>query len=309
MENSTQKLIKKEIAFTEKGIQLNTFEDLFRFSQAVAASGLAPKNMQKAETIMIAIQFGFEIGLTPMSALQNIAVINGVPTIYGDCAKALVLASEVCEYVKEYTSGSIDENTLTANCISKRKNGEELASSFSIKDAKLAGLWNNSPTWKKYPTRMLMFRARGFNLRDNFADILKGIKTAEEVSDYVSGDVVSSKSKKEIVSEPPTLEISAVETNDIVDVPQQPEQENGSLINQADEEIVDIPQEVIDENKEEKDEQVEAYNENFAPEDEQESNEKTLFNDDTPPEEDLISDEEEKEIKSKQQNRETDIEW
>lgn len=290
MENSTQKLIKKEIAFTEKGIQLNTFEDLFRFSQAVVASGLAPKSMQKAETVMIAIQFGSEIGLTPMSALQNIAVINGVPTIYGDCAKALVLASDVCEYVKEYTTGSIEENTLTANCISKRKNGEELASSFSIQDAKLAGLWNNSSTWKKYPNRMLMFRARGFNLRDNFADILKGIKTAEEVSDYVQGDVVSSKSKKEIVSEPPTIEVTAIEDSS---------ETNGSVVSKKDEEVLDIPQEAIDDKEEiEKTAQRES-----------ELDEQTDMFEDIPPQEDLISDSEEEKIKSKQNNLQTDVEW
>ena len=290
MENSTQKLIKKEIAFTEKGIQLNTFEDLFRFSQAVVASGLAPKSMQKAETVMIAIQFGSEIGLTPMSALQNIAVINGVPTIYGDCAKALVLASDVCEYVKEYTTGSIEENTLTANCISKRKNGEELASSFSIQDAKLAGLWNNSSTWKKYPNRMLMFRARGFNLRDNFADILKGIKTAEEVSDYVQGDVVSSKSKKEIVSEPPTIEVTAIEDSPVT---------NGSVVSKKDEEVLDIPQEAIDDKEEiEKTAQRES-----------DLDEQTDMFEDIPPQEDLISDSEEEKIKSKQNNLQTDVEW
>ena len=31
---------------------------------------------------------------------------------------------------------------------------------------------------------MLQFRARGFNLRDNFPDVLKGFRTAEELQDY-----------------------------------------------------------------------------------------------------------------------------
>jgi hypothetical protein len=30
---------------------------------------------------------------------------------------------------------------------------------------------------------MLLFRARGFNLRDNFGDVLKGLRTVEELRD------------------------------------------------------------------------------------------------------------------------------
>ena len=54
---------------------------------------------------------------------------------------------------------------------------------FSEQDAKVAGLWGKSGPWKQYPKRMLQMRARGFNLRDNFADILGGLITAEEARD------------------------------------------------------------------------------------------------------------------------------
>ena len=46
---------------------------------------------------MIAIMHGLEVGLSPLSALQRIAVINGRPTIWGDGALALVKASGLCE--------------------------------------------------------------------------------------------------------------------------------------------------------------------------------------------------------------------
>ena len=53
-----------------------------------------------------------------------------------------------------------------------------------MEDAKLAGLTTRSPVWKSYPKRMLQMRARGFALRDQFADALKGLSSAEEVRDY-----------------------------------------------------------------------------------------------------------------------------
>ena len=43
---------------------------------------------------------------------------------------------------------------------------------------------NGAPTpWVTYPDRMLQMRARGFALRDVFADALRGVITAEEAQD------------------------------------------------------------------------------------------------------------------------------
>jgi hypothetical protein len=53
-----------------------------------------------------------------------------------------------------------------------------------VADAKAAKLWGKSGPWTDYPRRMLKFRARGFVLRDVFGDVLKGLRTAEEVRDY-----------------------------------------------------------------------------------------------------------------------------
>ena len=68
--------------------------------------------------------------------------------------------------------------------VSKRKGQKETRETFSVADAKKAGLWNKEGTWQKYPKRLLKFRARGFNLRDGWADIMKGMKSVEEVQDY-----------------------------------------------------------------------------------------------------------------------------
>jgi hypothetical protein len=55
---------------------------------------------------------------------------------------------------------------------------------FSVADAKKAALWGKSGPWQQYPTRMLALRARGFALRNAFADALRGLITAEEAQDY-----------------------------------------------------------------------------------------------------------------------------
>lgn len=175
--------IKAPINFGEQGVQLASLEDAFRFANAVAASGFAPRGMEKPEAILVAIQLGAELGLTPMSALQNIAVINGRPAIYGDAALALVRSSGLLEVFREEEIGEAGKDTQGIKVTAKRKGFDEASESFTVADAKLSKLWGKAGPWSDYPKRMLKFRARGFILRDLFGDVLKGLRTMEEVRD------------------------------------------------------------------------------------------------------------------------------
>ncbi len=172
------------IVLNNKGIVLKTYEDLVNFSEMVFKNDFAPKAFKTPQAVLIAMQAGMELGLSPLASLQNIAVINNMPTIYGDGAKALVLASGTVDYIREHFEGTPYNDDFTAVCISKRKGQLESIEKFSVADAKLAKLWGKEGTWQKYPKRMLKFRARGFSLRDTWTDIMKGFSTTEEVSDY-----------------------------------------------------------------------------------------------------------------------------
>jgi hypothetical protein len=166
------------------GLSLLTFEDAWRFAKMVANSDFAPKEFRgKPEACLLAIQKGAEVGLTPLEALQSIAVINGRPTIWGDAALALVQSSPQCLYVREYTEG--DGDSLTAVCeVQRRGYPQPTVAKFSVADAKKASLWGKTGPWSQYPSRMLGLRARGFALRNAFADALRGLVTAEEAQDY-----------------------------------------------------------------------------------------------------------------------------
>jgi len=92
---------KSPITFGDSGVKLASLEDAYRFANAICASGFAPRGMEKPEAVLVAIQLGAEIGLSPMAALQNTAVINGRPAIYGDAALALVRGSGLLVSYKE----------------------------------------------------------------------------------------------------------------------------------------------------------------------------------------------------------------
>lgn len=161
-----------------------TLDEAMKFSEMLARSTMVPRQYQgKAEDVLVACQWGKEIGLAPMQALQNIAVINGKPSVYGDAAMALVQASSVCEDIEEYFEGEGTSNPV-AICVAHRKGRKPVKATFSVEDAKRAGLWGKQGPWSAYPKRMMQMRARGFALRDAFPDVLKGLITAEEAQDY-----------------------------------------------------------------------------------------------------------------------------
>jgi hypothetical protein len=185
-------MMTTEISTTPaRGLALQTMDDAMKFGKMLADSDFAPKDFKgKAASCVLAVQAGAEIGFGPMQSIQCIAVINGRPSIWGDAALALVMASPVCEYVRETVEGEGD--AMVATCTAKRRGyPEATVSRFSVADAKKAGLWGKSGPWSQYPKRMLQLRARGFALRDAFPDVLKGLVTAEEAQDYPKPEPVA----------------------------------------------------------------------------------------------------------------------
>ncbi len=167
-------LTKNEgFSFTPKSL-----EEAMRYAKLIAESDLVPKDYKgKPGNVLVAIQMGQEVGLKPMKSLQNISVINGRPSIWGDAIPAILMAHPDFEDMHEsITNGK-------AECTIKRRNRKEQTRSFSIEDAKKSGLWGKQGPWSQYPERMLQMRARGFAARDIFADALKGIHSAEESYD------------------------------------------------------------------------------------------------------------------------------
>lgn len=173
-----------EITTVNNAFQPTTIDEAMRLADLLSRSQMVPRAYaSKPEDIFVAMAWGKEIGLAPLQALQNIAVINGKPSVYGDAAMALVQASSVCEDVQEFFEGEGTANPI-AVCIAKRRGRTPVTVRFSVEDAKRAGLWGKQGPWTQYPKRMMAMRARGFALRDAFADVLKGLITAEEAQDY-----------------------------------------------------------------------------------------------------------------------------
>src|SRR5688572_17594277 len=90
MSMSQQVVKHQEISPAPFVIRPNSLAEAMEFSKMVAVSSFCPADFKgKPGDVLIAIQMGAEVGLSPLQALQNIAIIKGRPCIWGDGALAL----------------------------------------------------------------------------------------------------------------------------------------------------------------------------------------------------------------------------
>ena len=161
-----------EVALSSASLMPQTYEGKLQMAGALAKSGLIPTGLNTPEKVFVALQWGHELGLSPMVAVNNVAVINGKPTLSADIMAAVVKRSP------EYMSETRAECEITRILPNGEK--EVQKSSFSMQDAQNAGLAGRD-NWKKYPKRMLKHRCLSYGLKDMFPDILAGLYTPEEM--------------------------------------------------------------------------------------------------------------------------------
>lgn len=161
------------------------------FQADMVPKGLAGKSTNEAEIVArvtLAIMKGSEVGYGAVTAVSTIMVVNNRATIYGDGAKALVLASGKIEYEKCEIEGAWADKTYKVTIRMKRwDQKEEFVRSFSYADAARAGLIGKGGAdapWTRYPERQTYWRAWSWAARDCANDALSGLAVFEEVSDY-----------------------------------------------------------------------------------------------------------------------------
>ncbi len=183
---STEITLKKSTSL----IAPENFEHYFRIANMMSKSDMVPKAYKdKPQDVLIAMEMGVSLGLGPLQAIQNIAVINGKPGLYSDGMLSVCSGRPDFENMKEEPIMNDAGKVIGYRCTVMRRNREPVVQTFTEDDAKKAGLLGKQGPWSTYPTRMLQMRARGFALRDSFADALGGVKMAEELQDYEEKDI------------------------------------------------------------------------------------------------------------------------
>lgn len=223
-----------------------TFEDVARLARMACIAGMVKplkigygdtaqmedSNSVEARATMLILQ-GMEVGLPPMQSIQLIAMINGRMVIHSEGVPA-ILQSKGFKIDQKFVGVEFEDN-YKAVCTLTRPNGEYIVSEFSVKDAKVADLWDPAPTktsygktkpndsaWHCYPKRMLWARALGFAAKDKGSDALKGLMIREEMEDMLrsSNAIDVTPPAPAIATEPPDPDKQPDTTaSDVSDIP------------------------------------------------------------------------------------------
>lgn len=130
---------------------------------------------------------GYELGMPITAAFELIQVIQGRPTLSPRGALALVLASGLLEDMQ------IADVPNACTVTMKRRGVPAYSLTWTLDDAKKAGVIKSDSAWQSYQANMLRWRAVGFVIDVLFSDVTGGLKRADEFGATVDaeGTIVS----------------------------------------------------------------------------------------------------------------------
>ncbi len=158
---------------------VSEFEVLQRMSNAFHQSGLY-KNIGNVAQAIAIVQTGRELGIGPSMALREMYIISGQgrPTLSAALLNALVQRDHGDNAIR------VVENTneICRVKYQRRSWATPEYTSFSMDDARRAGLVKAGSNWEKYPRAMCRSRAISEACRAGFSDSIMGLYSTEELA-------------------------------------------------------------------------------------------------------------------------------
>ena len=186
-------------------IQPTEYDLMAKLATVAAQSGYSKQNQTQALFIMLK---GFELGISPMQALDGIQVIQGKTTVSPQLMLALINRSGLLEDLQ--MDGDSKAYTVTMT----RKGRSSHTEVFTIDNAKAMGLAGKD-NWLKQPAVMLKWRAVSACARVVFPDVIQGMYTPEEmgaeVSEDASGELVIDQAPLAVLPAPQNVNVSTGE--------------------------------------------------------------------------------------------------
>ena len=163
-----------------KAIEPANMSELVTLADAAGKSNFfGAKTREQALLIMMS---GRDLGLSYSQALRAFHVIEGRPALSADgMVAACLMRSDVCEYFR-----TVEVSDAKAVVETQRRGSKPQRYEFAKSDAERAGLWGRA-NWGKYPSRMLLARARAALARDVYPDLLLGLYDPDELADAKPG--------------------------------------------------------------------------------------------------------------------------
>lgn len=216
-DNETKKdlvVAEQQPPLTDVFSNVKAFTDAQRICKALTQSGIVPVSYQGEQNLpnaMVALEMANRIGISPISVMQNLHIIEGRPSWSSNFIISMLNSSgkftplrfryeetdgeEVSRITKKWNKrlNQYDETTETEfiqglSCVAYAtdKNTGEIIEGpeVSVKMAFLEGwLSKNGSKWRTMPKLMLAYRAAAFFGRLYAPELLLGIHSDDELND------------------------------------------------------------------------------------------------------------------------------
>lgn len=144
-----------------------------KLAKALHESGFLPRSVDTPAKATALIMTGREMGLGPMASIRSIAIVDGKPIVAADLQLGLFKrAGGRARFTQLDDQGAV--------LALRHPNGDEHVESFTIADAKAAGL-TGKDNWRKYPKAMLRSRVITAGLKSVGFEPLAGAYDPEEL--------------------------------------------------------------------------------------------------------------------------------
>lgn len=149
------------------------------YANALSQAELLPETFKgRPADVLVAMDWGESLGLTPMQAMQSIYVVHGRPGLSSQAKQALA--------VKAGHRIRVQGDTQAATATLWRSDDPEFpyTSTWTIDMARNAGLIKKDSAWQSYPHVMLRRRAVADVVEQACPELLLGLSTADVEADW-----------------------------------------------------------------------------------------------------------------------------
>jgi hypothetical protein len=165
-------------AAPEKSAMARHYNDLWALARLTTNTEMVPKALRGRPDAALAVMvYGSELGLSPMTALREVYIIEGTPSCSAKLMRALILRAG---HQLEWRVLTRDRAVLTGR---RRDRRGHATVEWTLDDARAAGVASKD-VWKRYPRSMLAARATSELARLIFPDVTIGY-TPEELGGSV----------------------------------------------------------------------------------------------------------------------------
>jgi hypothetical protein len=184
-----------------------------------ARGQMFPKELDTPGKVYAVMAYGLDLGVRPMTALRSIYVVNGRPEPSAQLMLGIVMAAEP-DATMEIVELTDELCTMRINRPSRDMRAEY---TYTLADAKRAGLVKQNNPWALYPRDMLRHACVKRLCRAYAPDLIQGIDAIALTSD----DELMGRRQIEVVAE--------LDQQHVIDVP------SGDTVDTETGEIVDAP--------------------------------------------------------------------